>query len=344
MTATNTISRNSSIEALRIISMIMIVICHYHFMGKHCGSLTPMEDSLFSRIVMFLKCQCGVVADNIFVLISGYFLVESKEISIKRILKLWEQILFYSIVIYCISSLLSLGDGLSLKTTIAYFLPITSNKYWFASTYLVLYVIHPFLNIIINHINKKNYLILLLFAISMWCIIPSITIHRFESNPLIWFITLYFISGYIKKYGLSTGLNFKMYIIISVLLYIASAIFFATAGKYIFAFNSDPVFYVQHILILAPALCTFIAFVNLKPRNNRIINIIASATFGVYLIHMHPCIYIPIWKCLSNMSGTIAIVTVYVGCTIIELLRQFTIEKPFLRMIDKLNIKPIIIE
>ena len=334
------IQRNSSFEALRIIAMLMIVVCHNRFFGDGGGMIVYSGNNV-SQFFYFLICIGGIVADNIFALVSGYYLIEDNNISVLRIIRLWGQVLFYSIIIYLFVSILGMGDRFSIKYLVINSLPITFNRFWFASTYLVLYVIHPFINIIIKNICQHSYLILLAVLYFLWCIIPSFTFQHFQSNSLLWFITLYMTSGYIRLYGIKININFRKCLLAALFFYVLSAAYFTVFGSLIFRFNSNPVFFVQHIAIFAHSLAIFIAFTYLKPTYNKFINIIASATFGVYLIHTHPCIWISIWQCFSNVPNIVAIVVVYIGSTIIELLRQHMIEKPFLKLFDKFTLRPI---
>lgn len=141
------IQRNSSFEALRIIAMLMIVVCHNRFFGDGGGMIVYSGNNV-SQFFYFLICIGGIVADNIFALVSGYYLIEDNNISVLRIIRLWGQVLFYSIIIYLFVSILGMGDRFSIKYLVINSLPITFNRFWFASTYLVLYVIHPFITLV----------------------------------------------------------------------------------------------------------------------------------------------------------------------------------------------------
>ena len=89
-------------------------------------------------------------------------------------------------------------------------------------------------------------------------------------------------------------------------------------------------------------------FINLKMNYHKWINIIASASFGVYLIHDDNFLRTFIWKDLFNVSSfegsavvipySIAvIITLYAVCTAIDLIRQKVVEKPYLIIVDKLS-------
>lgn len=133
-------NRESNIELLRIIAMIMIIVHHFELFAGN-SNIGNLSLNSYIEIALFSFGKLGV---NIFVIISGYFLINSK-FSTKKIFKLWMQILFYSVGIIGILKLLNIVD-INLKEMLKYFLPISYKKYWFASTYMYLYLMFPFLN------------------------------------------------------------------------------------------------------------------------------------------------------------------------------------------------------
>ena len=92
---------------------------------------------------------------NCFVLISGYFLINSK-FKLKKVLNLYLVTIFYSILLFIPHCILY---GFSLSNFIKSCLPLLMGTYWFITTYVVLYLLSPFLNILIKNLSKKQYLI-----------------------------------------------------------------------------------------------------------------------------------------------------------------------------------------
>ena len=87
-------------------------------------------------------------------------------------------------------------------------------------------------------------------------------------------------------------------------------------------------------------------FASVNVRNNRVINIIASATFGVYLISDNYVIQKFLWiELFKNyqfqhseaiiIHSIVAVALVYIICTIIDLARQITFEKQFMYIANK---------
>lgn len=342
-------NRQTNIELLRIISMLMIV---FHHFAVHGGfdwktSYITIPHFWYNFIVMG-----GHIGVNIFVLISGYFLITSsgKFLNFKKILRFWGQIFFYSISIFVIFSLLHVHDY-GVKTFIKSVFPITFSSWWFASTYFVLYIIHPFLNIFLNSLNKKNYQILLMMLIIIWSVIPTFTTSGFQCNPLWWFVTLYAIAGYARRYGFNPAYTTKTYFILwgilSVLTYFSSVIFTVLGTRWkVFSTHTSYFYGEQTLPALLISITLFMAFVTLKIGYHGLVNKLATATFGVYLIHdsniVRPFLWIDVFQNFQYQNSIFLIpysifvvIFVYIICTGIDLMRQHIFEKPFMFIVNR---------
>ena len=343
------INRNSSIELLRIISMIMIMFHHFAYHGNFEWNFNEVTlPHLWYNFIL----MGGKVGVDIFVLISGYFLIENSEklFQPKKLLKFWGQVAFYSIMTYLLSVMLQL-NSLEIKQLIKVCLPITYPGWWFASTYFMLYLIHPFLNKLLHGLSKTEYQHLILMLVLCWSIIPTVTTQLFESNSLLWFITLYGIAGYVKIYGFNLRFKSKhyffLYFIVLIITYTASTVFlFWGTKKEEWATHAIDFFEIERLPILLMAITLFMGFVTLKMSYHRWINIIASATFGVYLIHDSSYIRYYLWLNVfkinlyqdSNLLILYSILVVfilYVCCTMIDLIRKEVVERPYMFLVNQ---------
>lgn len=340
--------RNSSMELLRILSMIMIVSCHF---ATHGGFSFDMKILSIPRLWWNFIEMGGNLGVNIFVLISGYFLISSntKHFNLPRILKFWGQVFVYSVVIYFIFCFIGVQD-FGIVSCIKAVFPITFDSWWFASTYFVLYLIHPFINMLLQNLNKKTYQILIVTQLLLWCIVPTFTTSYNQSNSLVWFITLYSIAGYIKLFGLNPRFTTKSYIgffiSFSVLRYLSCIVLMTLGTKIPLAADHSLFFYNQQsILTFLSALSLFMIFEKSDIGHIKWINIIASATFGVYLIHDNSIIRNLLWHDIFKNAqyqdsiilipySIIVVAIVYVICTLIDLLRQLIIERPFMLLVN----------
>ena len=341
------ITRQSNFELLRIVAMVMIVFHHFAVHGGFNFDSTTLSIPRFWFNFIIMGGKTGV---NIFVLISGYFLIQSKstKASINKILKLWGQVFFYSVTIYVIN--IALGGGISIKQFIIAFMPMTRAAWWFASTYFVLYIIHPYLNLFLHSMDKLLYQCYLLLLLLMWCIVPTFLSTAFEGNNLCWFITLYSLAGYYRLYGFNKIVTKNagiIAIIFTILTYCTSVIFTILGTKWAFFSEHNRYFYAAKSLpTLAISICIFVAFAKLNIKYSKWINIVSSATFGVYLIHDNRFVRPFLWKVVFHNAKfqdsillvpySIAVVAiVFIFCTLLDLLRQRVIERPYMQLVNR---------
>ena len=332
--------RNIGLDCLRIVSMIMIVFVHY--LGK--GGLLNIENTSNNYHVIYYFIEAlSIIAVNCYVLISGYFLIKSK-FKWKKVLQLWLETLFYSIAIYFIIVGLGLKE-LDFKGVIKSLFPIITKEYWFINIYLVMYILSPFLNKLINNMNKKEYqnlLIILVICFSIISILPNeYTLDSSEGYGIIWFICLYLIAGYIRIYDIPKKLNKNFYFL---LIYLIFAIILTTGmltfdllGEYLGRGTLRAKFLqYNNILVLMESIALFMFFKQLNIKNIKTIKIvefIAPLTLAVYLIHeqsqLRTVLYNKILHteiCYHNPCGILIVIgsvlAIFVTCIIIEFVRQ----------------------
>lgn len=347
--------RDSSIELLRIISMVMIVACHF---ATHGGFSFDMKSLSIPRLWWSFIEMGGNLGVDIFVLISGYFLVTNNahSFNFKRIFKFWSQVFVYSIIIFFIFGSMNISD-FGLISCIKAIFPITFDLWWFASTYFVLYLIHPFINMLLQKFDRKRYQTLIVTQLILWCIIPTFSTSNYQSNMLIWFVTLYCVAGYIRLFGLNPRFNAKTYLgfytLFSTLRYLSCVILMIIGTKIPFVGNHSIYFYNQQsILTFLSALSLFMVFEKCNIGHVKWINIVASATFGVYLIHDSKAVRYFLWhEVFKNAQyqnsillipySIIVVSVVYVVCTLIDLIRQYIVEKPLMIIVNNCSVKII---
>ena len=145
-------SRLEGIELLRMVSMFMILLLHY------CGKGNFLIEKPFANNnaeIAWIIEAFSIVAVNCYVLISGYFLVYS-HCEGRKVIKIIGQVLFYSIGIYLLFRIALPNLELPFYKKLTFFLPITLKTYWFATCYVVLYLLAPFINIILKIQHKKS--------------------------------------------------------------------------------------------------------------------------------------------------------------------------------------------
>jgi surface polysaccharide O-acyltransferase-like enzyme len=341
--------RNSNLEILRIISMLLIVAHHY---SVHGFSTIEMKYSL-NRYVVGILSLGGKLGVACFILISGYFMVYSK-FTIKKLIKLVAETWFYSMSIGILFLfVLTPVEPIGLNSLIKAMLPIGFSEYWFMTDYIMLMLMSPVLNMVIASISKEGLQKLLAGAIVCWSVLPGFIGANYGYNDLVWFMVLYMIAGYIRKYVDFEKKNASKHFmvgIISYLLVILSNVMLIFLGHItdidIFTNKSAHFRALNSPFILITAVELLIGFTKLKPNYNKFVNILASATLGVYLIHSNNLVRPYLWRVILKnadmynsplliLHALISIVTVYMVCSCIDLIRQVTVGKIFVDLVNK---------
>ena len=176
--------RNSNFELLRIVSMFLIVLYHVILHGNTVGNCTNDIIKVFLTLIMYIS----IIHVNSFVLLTGYF--QSKSTFKKnKLISLILQALFYMIVIIVV--LESLGIiSLSKLEILKEVLFLDVNSYWFIKTYVFLYLLSPFLNILIKNLKQKDYKKLLIILTVIVSVLPYVTGHQlFDNNGYTLYVT-----------------------------------------------------------------------------------------------------------------------------------------------------------
>ena len=344
--------RNSSLELLRIISMILIVGYHYSLHGFD----RTLLDYNYNKYILDILMIGGKLGVNCFVLISAYFMIESK-ITLKKLMKLWIEVWFYSVTILIIFYIwLAPNNFIGLKALVKNIFPVIYSQYWFITDYIVLMILSPYLNKFIKMIGKDVQQKLILVLIFMWSIIMMVFPKSdLGFSNLGWFILLYLIASYIRLY-INVSSNYKCHLkrlFIGFAIYLVSILIFNLVGnmlnnKFLLKYSvylANP----KSLLLLFISVELLMMFLSMKKWSNKFINVIATATLGVYLIHDNNFVRPYLWKHLLNnqsmyhseyliIHAICSIILVYVICTIIDLLRQMTIEKLYEAFWDRYGI------
>lgn len=352
-----TTKRQSNLELLRIVSMILIVM-------SHCDDifgLYPLYTFTtgVNKIITDWLHVGGQIGVGCFVLISGYFMI-GQSITAKKIFKIAGEVWFYTIGLWAVwvVSLICTGQfslrGILGLTKLS-FLPILFGQYWFVTAYIMLMLLSPFLNKLINAMEKKEYRALLatliIIVVVLYGGIPNL-FPKVLGDRLIPVIVVYFIAGYLRRFGDAEKKGAAKHILIAGALYVALLL---VCYVITFAGNvaeSEEIMSLRYfyrdlnspfVVLISTEL--FIGFNKLDMKYSKAVNYIAGCTFGVYLIHANqfmtdmwlPKIF-PIYK-LSNSAlifafSVLGVIIIYVGCTLIDILRRLTVDKLWNKFLD----------
>lgn len=321
--------RQSNFELLRIIAMLFIV---FHHLGIH-ADYTAATIASWKNIFITFYISLGKIGVNLFVFISGYFLINSK-FSWKKLLKLELQILFYSLGIYAIFVLCGVEKFDAFKLLKCFF-PVLFEEYWFMTAYIITYLLSPLLNCAIKKLSANTLLIVTLALALIQVPVSTIITVKYLSHVL-WFLTIYMIAAYLRLHYDHFKSN-PFWILAALCTYSTITVVMHYTKKY-------PLFGDYSGICLTLAFLIFILFKRVNIGNIKWINVVAQGTLGVYLIHDNLYVRAWIWNDFLNcpmhgesnlypLFALLAVAAVFLTCTAVDLARKYLLEQPIFYII-----------
>ena len=345
-------SRQSNIELLRIFCALGVVILHYNNTSLG-GGFNFVDSSSINELIMVFFESLFMCVVNIYVLISGYFLKNSTKIDLLKPVKLFSMYVIFELLAYLIKELPK-GAPFSFKTFLGYFTP----NYWFLFLYIALFLLSPFLSLMWNHMGKtgkKALLIILIVLFSVypfaWDVINNVTKYTLWNAPsvnglmqgistislfgadrgytLVNFILMFVIGLYIRD-KVEEGKKANTITLLILLIINTELIVAWTYADYFitgYLLPSTICWSYDNPLIILEAVLFFLFFSNLKIKDNKIINTLATAAFPTYLIHINLLQYLQIERFVKSNP---LVMTVHMLCSMVLLfLISFVIYKAY---------------
>lgn len=337
--------RAANLDLLRIVSMLLIIFLHSI---DHSGVLENAENCGTGMYfyVRFTYAMC-MVCVNIYVMLSGYFMVNSR-FRLHKLVTLWMEAAFYSFVLK-LAFMAAGKESFSLISLASCFAPILTGRYWFLTIYVGMYMIAPFLNTLIRTMGRRQHgmMNLCLFAImSVWVSLhPAIAgMNSGGGWGLAWFVVMYLAAAWLRLYYTPKGKPIPFFAVFAAIpLVIAAAQVVLKRGANIPGAGTllaivDGWFRYDSALVYLMTMCLFAGFLNLDIQNGKLSRLITSAaplTLGVYLIHAHANVSPWSWE-VFNLPARMdsaafplvqlaSLVGIFAVCTAMDTLRQATV-------------------
>ena len=158
----NKTERNYGIDALRIISMMMIVLLH--IVNTDALQNCFIRYSLGYEIISLVKAAT-FYAVNCYALISGFVGINAKH-RYSNIVLLWIRVVLYLAIFSCVFKFI-FPESFGIKKIIMSFFPIMTNQYWYFTSYFILFLFVPLLNNAVQHISKRQMSVLMVILFSL---------------------------------------------------------------------------------------------------------------------------------------------------------------------------------
>ncbi|WP_347285009.1 acyltransferase family protein [Corynebacterium stationis] len=353
-------TRNSSIELLRLVCMLMIV--GYHYAYTSAGHWIAEQPFSLAKLIYQCLMGGGWVGNFVFFTISIWFLLDRKQTLQSNLRRVWileRELLFWSIALFLITIVLRKHDIFtgSLSTqmlALRCFLPLSLNIWWYPTSYALFLVFLPFLNIGMRRLSQRQHCQLACICLLLWGLlglIPKLSYNLTESTVFVfiyWYILISYYRWHMKPFstrrcwsliGIGVGIDF-IYLLGSNLLYSATGKA-ASAQLFIFDKWKLPTMLIGFGMFLLAERTGF---------RSRAVNVLAASAFGVYLIHFYPPIlaswtyYLSVERMFTTahpiLFGLLTIFAVFVACLLMDLIRQgffkLTFDRHRGRLFDRL--------
>lgn len=281
--------RQSNIELLRIISMLLVLMVHADFTSIG----TPSRDLMlvspgqftFRVLVEFLSVLCV----DIFVVISGWF---SIRLSVRGLCNYLWQCLYFSAGIYAVMLLCGM---VSLSPGGIFGIFYLDKGEWFVKAYLALMILAPVLNAFVDRASRKQMETVLIAFFIFQTIFSFRGAAEFiqAGYPTFSFIGLYLLARYMRIYRHNIPTPHLVGVFIGSVL--ANAAVFSADVYFRTDFATGICMSYANPLVIIGAMSLTILFSRLDLGTNKVINYISGSCFAVYLLHCSSWLFEPVY-------------------------------------------------
>lgn len=320
--------RQSNMELLRIISMLMVLLVHIDGASLGLPDIGGNFSALDGPTAWQLAVESiAIVGVNCFTLISGYFGIR---LSWRGMGSYLYQCLFYAVGISSVGLLVN-----PLRTTWTHWLDswliLSHTDLWYVPAYFGLMLIAPILNRGVESLSRRDFGVsMLLFLVyNLWCGWWMGGKFNPTGYTLVQMILMYLIGRYIRLHVNIAALRRP-----GIALWTSYAV--ATAAIFAMALYMKPIkaFAYNSPAVIAASAALLMAFATLRFTSSTV-NYVAKSAFAVYLLHKTPLVWTSIMKptvlamwrsdslWLFTLKALAMVLTIYLAALIIDPLRRF---------------------
>lgn len=299
--------RNSSVETLRILAMLMIVV-------SHCVMFTNLDvltqpfgvNKVFIETFLYSGGKVGVVA---FFAISAWYLSEAGGVQsgLRRVWILEREMLFWSVLLLGVtaaSDRSQLGVGLVVRSL----LPTVTALWWYPTAYAVFLLFFPFLAQGLHALGRDMHRALCIVMIVLWTVLDMVMPLSGVGLPggnWLSFVYIYVLIMYYRWHMQPMRIRTAWWMLAGGYAMIALG---AVGGGLLVEWRGGAQasqtlqtlqVYLGKVEFRLPVLMVGLALFVLFERrefHNALVNTIAGSTFGVYLISEYPTVRQWVWS------------------------------------------------
>lgn len=282
--------RESGIELLRIIALFFVIMIHY------CDKALPLINNNINMNVMLLARSLSSCAVDVFILISGYFMVKSNKRVIGKPINIIAQVVYRNLLIYGLLILLGLK---TLELNYFAFRLVPASYY--PIFFVVLYLISPYINVLLINLSSKalrSFVVIIFLLFSIWPTLVDVSQELFDYQwfglspigawgnqqgfNIVNFIVLYCIGAWLCLNEISIPSKKKNLIGIIVVVFLI--FIWSIVCSYLTKQGMRSSWVYHNPLVIIYSMLLFLFFKRLQ-FTNRFINYIAKSVLLCFLIH-----------------------------------------------------------
>ncbi len=342
--------RNIKFDSLRFLAMLMIIFHHciindFGLQRELCSNINLLSISEIQTLGFFNSFV--LIGVNIFFLLSGYF-------QIKFSWNKFLHIILQTFFIYGVVTFIGIITGnVTLNTDVIKNILDPIDLYWYIMTYLLLMLVSPLLNIIVEHINKDHfrlYILGILIVCGGYGFLHDVNLHINRGYSFLMAMALYLIGAGIHKFDLKGFYNKNLFVFLACGIF-NSLIFcgfivldMRQEAWNLFAYN-NPLILLESIFLLL-----FVKGMS----NNRFekykwISALSKSTLTVYLLHstcwLTKLRHIPMELLIQEFGFWIALIMlpvyaifIYLICCVVDKLLAISIDVVLWKISKKCDI------
>lgn len=293
-------TRNYGIDLLRLVLMFMV--CMLHILS-HGGVLSSCGPGAANYALFWLLETISYCAVDGFAIISGYT-ASGKPVAFSKIISMWFQVHFYSLVLTLFLSFAGVPNTLGLSGILKTAFPVTFGIYWYFNAYIALAFFMPFLNAYLFSIDErtaKKAFLILIGLFSVLGIVADSFATAWGYSP-IWLMVLYCLGLLAKRINLFAQKRSATLVLLFAVCVLGTWGVLMRTGLLRLIHYISPTTLMCGILLV-------ILFSRI-PVKGRVISKLSPLAFGIYLFQLNPLVWDGI---LTNACSFIAQKSLIVG-------------------------------
>lgn len=290
----------------------------------------------------------GKIGVNMFLFISGWYLCDSEKFNIKRPFYLMTEVFLYSVIFVLCGILLS---SLTVKSAIRLIFAIPFGNWEFITCYFMMICFSYWINQFLKNISLNQMTVLIAFMSITWSIFPDLTTADFGMSTLTWYLFIYILAAYVKRIYDKIQYSSRKCLVLGCSAYgciFLSEVTLKFMGRYHikFAEISEHFRNINSVFLVLTVVFIFLSFIKMKPQENKVIQLLASTSLAVFIIHHNDALRSFIWTQVFHnadyadspfliLHAVITVIIIFTFGFLVDMLRQNTIGKLEKKIFDK---------